>query len=106
MKKTVATLIAVICAVVGLHAFRYYQDSQIVGSIQPHEKATQVWAVQGIDSLKLKLTDGTFAVTVNPGDWKLIINADAPYSDKIIDTVVRLGQITQLGVVELSTHDN
>lgn len=106
MKKTVATLIAVIIAVAGLHAFRIYQDSKLEGTIQPSEKANHVWAVHGMDSLKFMPNDGSFSFTVNPGDWKIIINAEPPYEDLIFDTIVRQGQITQLGVVQLKTAVN
>ena len=106
MKKTVATLIAVIVAVAGLHAVRIYNTSTLEGEILPHEKANQVWAVQGMDSLKVTPTDGSFSLLVKPGDWKIIITADHPYNDLVIDTIVRQSIKTQLGVLHLQTSTN
>lgn len=106
MKKTVATLIAVIVAVAGLHAFKIYNASILEGEIQPYENANQVWAVQGMDSLKVTPIDGSFSFVVNPGDWKIIISADSPYDDMTVDTIVRQGIKTQMGVLHLKTSSN
>lgn len=106
MKKTVATLIAVIIAVAGLHALRIYNASSLEGEIRPYGKANQVWAVQGLDSLKVSPIDDSFSFVVNPGDWKIIITAESGFDEYIVDTIVRQGVKTQMGVLHLKTSSN
>ena len=101
MKKTVATLIAIIIAVVSLHAFRVLQQSSITGKIFPADRVEVVMAINGTDSLKLKPSDGGFNFVVKPGAWKVWIDAKPPYKDQTLDADVKEGQTTGLGEIKL-----
>lgn len=101
MKKTFATLIAIIIAVAGLHAFRSMNQSKLTGKITPASGANIVWAINGKDSTRIKSANGTFALTIKPGPWKLLINAKEPLENVVLDVHVQEGKTTDLGEIKL-----
>jgi hypothetical protein len=103
MKKSVLTFVVVCIAVISLHAFRGSQTSGIKGMIVPADaNVTYVWAVNGIDSIKVQPVKGEFALGVKAGTYKLIVDADAPYKDAIIENiVVKDAVITDVGEIRL-----
>lgn len=101
MKKTFATLVAIIIAVAGLHAFRAMQPSMIRGTVYPVYGVSEVYAIHGTDSTRIKPGNGTFTFTIKPGSWKLFINAREPLKDVVLDVVVKEGQTNNLGQINL-----
>jgi hypothetical protein len=74
MKKTAITLLGVIIAVIGLHAFRASQSSSITGRFQTDPRGLRIVARQGNDSVKTPLApDGSFRMTLPTGRWQLEI---------------------------------
>lgn len=101
MKKTIATLIVLIIAVVSLHAVRVMQQSTITGKISPADGVEVVVAINGTDSLKVKPSDGSFSFIVKPGAWKVWVDAKNPYKDVTLDADAKEGQTTDLGEIKL-----
>ena len=102
MKKTLATLIVIVIAVASLHAVRVMRQSTISGRISPTDAAEVVIAINGTDSLKIKPAEGGgFSFIVQPGPWKVWIDAKKPYKDATLDADVKEGQTTQLGEIKL-----
>ena len=104
MKKSFLTFLVVCIAVISLHAFRSLQTSGIKGLIIPADAiVTYVWAINGIDSIKVQPVKGEFALGVKAGTYKIIVDADAPYKDAVIDNVVvKDAVITDIGEIRLS----
>ncbi len=101
MKKTLATLIVIVIAVASLHAVRVMRQSTISGKISPADAVEVVIAINGTDSLKLKPSEGAFSFIVQPGAWKVWIDAKKPYKDTTLDADVKEGETTQLGEIKL-----
>ena len=101
MKKTLATFIAVVLTVVGLHAFRAMQQSGIKGTITPPDGTELVIAVSGTDSVKAKPVNGSFTLAVKPGSWKVLIDAREPLKDVVLDAAVKEGEVADLGEIKL-----
>ncbi len=101
MKKTFATLVAIIVAVAGLHAFRAMQRATITGKVVPADGADKVYAINGTDSIKIKPTNGTFTFTIKPGSWTVLIDAREPLKDVVLDVAVREGNSANLGEIKL-----
>lgn len=101
MKKTIATLIVIVIAVASLHAVRVMRQSSISGKISPADAAEVVIAINGTDSLKVKPSEGAFNFIVQPGAWKVWIDAKKPYKDATLDADVKEGETTQLGEIKL-----
>jgi len=72
-------IVAIACS----FAFRNADPVFITGKITPAEGATAVWAIKGTDSVKALLENGTFALSVQPGTYNVIIDAADPYKDVI-----------------------
>lgn len=101
MKKTIATLIVIVIAVASLHAVRVMRQSSISGKISPSDAAEVIMAINGTDTLKVKPADGGFSFIVQPGAWKVWIDAKSPYKDTLLDADVKEGQTTHLGEIKL-----
>ncbi|RYY28154.1 MAG: hypothetical protein EOO04_08625 [Chitinophagaceae bacterium] len=70
MKNTGLTLLGVIIAVVGLHAFRAYQTTVVTGRIQADPTGLTIVARQGPDSITSPVDDeGRFRLQLNKGIW-------------------------------------
>lgn len=101
MKKTVATLIAIIVAVASLHAVRVMRQSNIKGKVYPAEAVDVVVAINGTDSLKVKPTEGDFNFVVKPGAWKLYVRTKSPWKAVTLDADAKEGETTNLGEIKL-----
>lgn len=64
-------------------AFRSIDLVYITGKVTPAESVTAVWAIKGKDSVKALLENGTFALSVQPGTYKVLIDAVDPYKDVV-----------------------
>jgi hypothetical protein len=73
MDKTVATFIGVVSVVIGLHASRAMQETNITGKVFSPKDSVWVYAVNGKDSLKTIVNNGKFRFRVKPGSWKVTI---------------------------------
>jgi hypothetical protein len=73
MDKTVATFIGVVSVVIGLHASRAMNKTNITGKVFSERDSVWVFAVNGKDSLKTMVNNGKFRFTVKPGNWKVTI---------------------------------
>jgi hypothetical protein len=72
MKNTAMTLTGVIIAVIGLHAFKAYQTSDVTGRMPIDPKGSRVIARQGNDSVQTDLSpDGSFRISLTKGVWQL-----------------------------------
>jgi hypothetical protein len=72
MKKTAITLVGVIIAVIGLHAFRASQTSLVTGHMTTDHKGSRIVARQGHDSVQTPVaTDGSFRLSLTKGKWQL-----------------------------------
>jgi hypothetical protein len=101
MKRTLATLIAVIVIVIALHAFRVMKQSGITGKLTPAHRAGLVWAIGNGDTLKARHEDGEFNFNVKPGSWKLVVKGAASFNDVVVYTTAQEGQTVDLGEIKL-----
>lgn len=92
-----------IISLVTLAAFTGNQSS-ITGKIKPVDGADLVWLISGKDSVKHSIVTGNIAINVNPGIYKLIIDAKEPYQDVFMENVeVKPGMTLELGEIFLKT---
>ena len=102
MKNTFVILMVVIAMIVGLHAFRFIDESSITGKVNPPDGVVSVSAGNGTDSVRGNPTEGVFTLIVKPGTWKVFIDAKEPFKDIIMDRVeVKEGKRTDLGEIRL-----
>ena len=73
MDKTVATFIGVVSVVIGLHASRAMQETNITGKVFSPKDSVWVYAINGKDSLKTIVNNGKFLFRVKPGSWKVTV---------------------------------
>jgi hypothetical protein len=102
MSKTVATFIGVVLTVSGLHAFRAMQKSNITGTIISPDAPVWVYAINGRDSLKTRVTNGKFQFTVKPGSWKVLIENSKLFNDEAKKVDVEEGRTMDLGTIRLN----
>lgn len=77
----------------------------LYGTIEPADAAKKVWAINGTDTVSTIPIAGKYSLEVKTGNWKIIIEAQAPYKPAIIESVlVQDGQYTDAGSVRLSTN--
>ena len=102
MSKTVATFIGVVSLVILLHAFRAMHASNITGKIVAPQEAVWVYAVNGKDSLKTMVSNGTFRLTVKPGSWKELVSKSRLMMDigRMVD--VEEGKTLNMGTITLN----
>ena len=82
------------------------QDGAIQGIVLPLEASPAVFAIQGSDTLASTFTDSSGAFLLGgleAGSYTLGISPATPYIEQSIDNIqVNLGQITDIGTVQLS----
>jgi hypothetical protein len=102
MKKISVSIIAL--AVIGIFAFRNADTGSISGKVTPADAASQVWAIQGSDTLKAPITDGVFTVKdAKAGSYTVIIGAKSPFKDVTVTNVkVEDDKTTDLGEIKLT----
>jgi hypothetical protein len=102
MKRTFGTLAFLAASVVGLNSFGIFQGSSVTGKVTPPDQVEYVWAISGTDSLKTTAENGSFALTLKAGSYKVVVDAKDPYKDAVLDSVqVKDGQVTDLGEIKL-----
>jgi hypothetical protein len=99
MDKTVATFIGVVSVVIGLHASRAMQQTNITGKVQAFSERDSIWvfAVNGKDSLKTMVNKGKFRFKVKPGSWMVTV---APHEGKMVEAVE--GSTLDMGTIILN----
>ncbi|HMK04446.1 MAG TPA: hypothetical protein VK489_09650 [Ferruginibacter sp.] len=76
--------------------------STINGCIVPADAAKRVWAINETDAVFVTPASGKFIIPVKAGNWKLHVEATAPYTYVVTeDIVVEKGCITNTGVIKL-----
>jgi hypothetical protein len=103
MKSILKTTTVVAIASVALFSFKANQAASIKGSVTPAENASNVWAIQGTDSLKATTTEGSFSFSdVKPGTYQVVVEAKAPYKNFVKEAVeVKEGASVDLGAITL-----
>ena len=105
MKKYAIILCTVIFVLMSVFAFRGPIKPGIYGTIDPAEGARKVWAVSGTDSISAIPVAGKFSLDVKAGNWKLVVEAIAPYKNTAVDNIlVQESQPTDAGVIKLATQ--
>jgi hypothetical protein len=103
MKSVKVSIFALAAAAIAVLAFRNMEGGSIAGKVAPLDGASQVWAIQGADSMKTDITDGAFNLQgAKEGTYTVIINAKQPFKNVTIsDVKVDEGKVTDLGEIKL-----
>jgi hypothetical protein len=104
MKKVHVSILIVTAIVFSALAFKGKQSGTITGRVLPADGAKAAWALQGADTLKSEIADGTFAFKeAKTGTYTVIVQAKMPF-DNVTITNVRVddGQVTDLGEIRLT----
>lgn len=103
MNKVKAGLFVLAVAAFGAFAFKGIDGGSITGKVVPPEGATEAWAINGTDTLKSKISEGSFSFKgAKAGNYTLVINAKEPYKDATItDVKVENDKTTDLGDIRL-----
>ena len=103
MQKIKAGMFALAAVAIGTFAFRSSYEGSISGKITPADGATEAWAIQGNDTLKATVNDGTFSLqSAKAGTYTVIVDAKSPFKDVTIANVkVEDGKATDLGEIKL-----
>ncbi|QPH37764.1 carboxypeptidase regulatory-like domain-containing protein [Pedobacter endophyticus] len=103
MKRFTFSLIALTALAFFIVAFTNVKTGGMFGKITPADGASAVSIVGGADTLKAQLVQGTFTFSnLKEGVYTVLIKANAPYKDAIIDKVaVKDSATTDLGEIKL-----
>ncbi len=103
MKKMKLSVLALGVFTASLLAFKDTETGSIKGSVNPADGATKAWALSATDTAKSDILNGAFEIAnLKPGDYRLIIEAKAPYKNQAIEVVsVKDAQPTDVGVITL-----
>jgi hypothetical protein len=101
MDKTVATFIGVVCVVVGLHASRAMNQTNITGKVSSERDSVWVFAVNGKDSLKTMVSNGKFRFKVKPGAWRVTVK-NHPENEEGQTVEVSEGRTLDMGTIILN----
>jgi hypothetical protein len=96
-------LCLVIIGVSSIHAVRLLQTSSFHVRMYPANGAGRVWAIQGKDSAQMMNVNGEYILrSINPGHWRLSVEANAPYRDARFDIDdIKPGTDMDLGAIRL-----
>jgi hypothetical protein len=101
MKRFILIVIVIFLAVIAVFAFRR-PDTSITGRINPVDGANVAWAIGGKDSSTSNIVNGSFNLVIKPGMYKVVINANEPYKDAILENIsVKDGQTIDVGEIVL-----
>lgn len=103
MNKIKVGLLALTTIAFGTFAFKAADTGNLSGRVSPASAGTEVWAIQGSDTLKQPITKGSFQFeNVKTGAYTVIIGAKSPYKPATVtDVRVDKNQITDLGEIKL-----
>jgi hypothetical protein len=103
MKRAIVYGAVLMLTIITLAAFTGTQSS-ITGKVKPADGAETVLLISGKDTARHAITSGSFAISVNPGIYKLIIDGKPPYQDILMENVeVKPGMTLDLGEIFLKT---
>lgn len=90
-------------AAIAAFSFRQIEGGSITGKVSPLDGASVAWAVQGADTLKAEMIDGTFNLQgAKTGTYTVVVDAKQPFKDVTIpDVKVEEGKVTDLGEIKL-----
>ena len=102
MDKTVATFIGVVSVVVGLHASRAMQETNITGKVFSPKDSVWVYAINGKDSIKTMVNNGKFRFRVKPGSWKVTVTKNHLLRNDSQQVEVIEGSTLDMGTIILN----
>jgi hypothetical protein len=103
MRNAVVQLCLVIIGVLSIHAARLIATASFRVRIVPIGATRRVLAIRGHDSLPMTRVGGTYFLrSIDPGQWQIWVQADAPYKDSRSELTVEPGANVDLGEVRLS----
>src|SRR5260221_9308289 len=80
MRNAMVQLCLVLIGVTSVHAVKLLQTASLHATILPAEGVEKVWAVHGMDSIKMAGVDGEYYLSaVPPGRWQVHVNAKKSY---------------------------
>ena len=92
----------IITGLVIFYSFSREADGSIKGKIVPAGAAKAVWAINGKDSIKANVLNGSFSIPVSTGTYKVFAEAEAAFKSVTIDGVkVKDGTATDIGEINL-----
>ncbi|NTE05498.1 carboxypeptidase regulatory-like domain-containing protein [Agrobacterium tumefaciens] len=103
MKKLSVFCVALILSSILFVAFTFVKLGGIVGRIGPGDAAISVSLIAGQDTTSVPVNQGSFSFTkLKEGVYTLVIKANAPYKDAVIENVaVKDSTTTDMGEVRL-----
>lgn len=102
MRNAIVQLCLIVMVITGVHAMRLMQANTINGKVPTADALRFVWAIQGKDSVIAPAINGSFALKVKPGIWKVLLHTKYPYKNMVIDhVIVNDGKATDLGEIKL-----
>jgi hypothetical protein len=97
-------VMAIFCSLF-FFAFKMADTGTVTGKYTPTDAVEYVWAINATDSTKVQPSGGTFELTLKPGDYKVVVDANQKYQDVVIDKVtVTDGKTTDLGEIALKQN--
>lgn len=103
MRNALVQLGLVLLGVTSVHAVKILQTASLRAHISPAEGVEQVWAFQGVDSIRLSGGNGQYFVNEIPsGNWLIRVDAKKPYRIMNVEVAdVRPGIEKDLGEIRL-----
>lgn len=95
---------ALVLLTTGIFAFSVTEEGgSISGKVVPEGSATEAWAINGSDTVKTAIVEGTFSIQpVKAGTYTVIINVKTPYKNTTLeDVTVKDGKVTDFGEIKL-----
>ncbi|MFI5156548.1 MAG: hypothetical protein ACHQEM_10195 [Chitinophagales bacterium] len=103
MRNGVWELVIVVLAIVCIHLVSSLPSGFIKGKIYPVNKAEDVIAFRGTDSVKTKSKNGVFEMKLSPGNWTVIVSDKAQIRNLVMENLtVNQGQQINLGEIRLA----
>jgi hypothetical protein len=101
--KKITVLAASLAMVFVLFAFTTFKNGSIKGRVSPSASATSAYVVSGMDTMRANIQNGAFEIgQVQPGTYKLVIEAVAPYKNfEREGVVVNEKKASDVGVISL-----
>lgn len=103
MKKLSVFCMALILSSVLFVAFTFVKSGSIAGRVSPADAVSGVSLIAGQDTMTVTVNQGNFSFTnLKEGVYTLVIKANAPYKDAVIENVaVKDSSTTDVGEIKL-----